>query len=149
MVSTASGSIEIVDANGDVIAKSASGELNLGSVKGNVTANSQSGSINIRDLSGTANTSTISGKTEVVFESLSQGGPLEFRSVSGGIEIQFQDRVDFDLTAETVSGNIDLNGDFGLEVEKKMVGARASGRVGSGGQPLRIKTVSGGIQLSK
>lgn len=149
MVSTASGSVEIVDANGDIIAKTASGEVNMGSVKGNITASSQSGSINISDVTGTVNTSTISGKTDVTFENLSQGGPLDFKSVSGGIDIQFQDRADFDLTAETVSGNIELNGDFGMEVEKRVVGARASGRVGSGGTPLRVKTVSGGIQLSK
>lgn len=149
MVNTASGSVEIADAVGDIMAKTASGELNLGQVKGNVTASSQSGSINITDLTGTANTSTVSGKTEVVFESLARGGPLEFKSVSGGIDIQFQDQANFDLTAETVSGNIDLDGDFAFEVEKRMVGARATGREGQGGQPLRIKTVSGGIQLSK
>lgn len=149
MVNTASGSVEIADAVADIMAKTASGELNLGQVKGNVTASSQSGSINITDLSGTANTSTVSGKTEVVFENLAQGSPLEFKSVSGGIDIQFRDQANFDLTAETVSGNIDLDGDFAFEVEKRMVGARATGREGQGGPPLRIKTVSGGIQLSK
>lgn len=149
-VNTASGSIEIADATGDVIAKTASGEMSIGSVKGNITASSQSGSINITDVTGTANTTTVSGKTDVMFESLSQGGPLDFKSVSGGISIRFQDEPDFELAAETVSGGIDLNGDFdGVEVEKRMVGARASGRVGDGGQPLRIKTVSGGIELSK
>ena len=148
-VNTASGSIDIGDATGDIIAKSASGEVNLGSVRGNVTANTQSGSISISDLTGTASTATISGKTEVVFEQLAQGGQLDFKSVSGGIDIQFRDQADFDLMAETVSGNIDLNGDFDFGVEKRTVGARASGRVGDGGPPLRIKTVSGEIQLSK
>jgi len=148
-VNTASGSVDIANADGDIIAKTVSGELNMAQIQGNVTASSQGGSISINDLTGAANTSTVSGKTEVVFDSLAKGNPMEFKSVSGGIEIQFHEQPNFDLTAETVSGSIDLNGEFGFEVEKRMVGARATGREGSGGQTLKIRTVSGGIELSK
>jgi DUF4097 and DUF4098 domain-containing protein YvlB len=148
-VNTQSGSIEMRDINGDVTASTASGSINISEIRGKISANSASGSIEIRDIVGTVKANTASGDMNVVFETVTSGDELKFSSASGDIELTFRGDINADLSAETVSGDIELDREFGIPVEKPVVGRRANGRIGQGGQRFKVNTVSGDIKITK
>jgi DUF4097 and DUF4098 domain-containing protein YvlB len=91
----------------------------------------------------------MSGNTTASFTSVTEGEPLQFSSVSGNIDVQFANEINAVLGAKTVSGTIDLDEDLGIKVDKRIVGARASGRLGSGGPSLDLVTISGNIKVSR
>ena len=73
---------------------------------------------------------------------------LTFESINGKIELRFKFAVNAELDANTVSGSIDLDG-VELEVKKMPGSSQATGRLGVGGQPLKVKTLSGNIKFSQ
>lgn len=107
----------------------------------------QRGNIELEDVSGTVTSRTTKGNTKVVIGETARTAPQVFNGISGNIELELGPDVNAELKAETVSGNIEIDEDFGLKVEKRMVGQQAVGRIGTGGQPIVIKTVSGNIKI--
>ena len=133
---------------GRVDLKAISSDVALSNVSGGANIDLVSGSIDLNGVTGAIRTKTVSGGTNVVYDAPSNSDPLEFSSVSGTIELEFKQGLDADLKAATVSGNIDLDDNFGINVEKKIVGREASGTIGKGGRPLSVTTVSGGISIT-
>jgi hypothetical protein len=112
-----------------------------------ISINVQRGNIELEDVSGTINSRTTKGSTKVVLNETAQSAPQIFNGISGNIELELAPGVNAELKAETISGNIEIDKDFGIEVEKRMIGQQAIGRLGKGGQPIVVKTVSGNIKI--
>ena len=113
-----------------------------------LSINLQRGNIELEDVGGTINSRTMKGNTTVVIgEDTARNAPQVFNGVSGNIELEFAPGVNAELKAETVSGDIEVDEDLGVKVEKRMVGQQAVGRIGKGGQPIVVKTVSGNIKI--
>ncbi|HKP87597.1 MAG TPA: DUF4097 family beta strand repeat-containing protein, partial [Blastocatellia bacterium] len=108
-----------------------------------------SGEIELSDVTGVATARTVSGNIKAELAQVPPDRPMDFVSVSGNIEVNFNSDFDANLTAATTSGSIRLDDDFGITVQKPLVGQHASGRIGRGGPPLSVKTVSGNIKLTK
>jgi DUF4097 and DUF4098 domain-containing protein YvlB len=107
----------------------------------------QRGNIKLEDVSGTINTRTTKGNTVVVLTEAARNAPQVFNGVSGNIELELSPDVNAELKAETISGDIEIDEDFDIKVEKRMIGQQAVGRIGKGGQPIVVKTVSGNIKI--
>jgi DUF4097 and DUF4098 domain-containing protein YvlB len=107
----------------------------------------QRGNIGLEDVSGTVNTRTMKGNTKIVLGETARTAPQVFNGISGNIELELAPDANAEIKAETVSGEIEVDEDLGLKVEKRMVGQQAVGRIGKGGQPIVIKTVSGNIKI--
>ena len=107
----------------------------------------QRGNIQLEDVSGTVNTRTTKGNTKVVVGDAARTAPQVFNGISGNIEIELAPGTNAELKAETISGDIEIDEDLNVKVEKRMVGQQAVGRIGKGGQPIVIKTVSGNIKI--
>jgi hypothetical protein len=107
----------------------------------------QRGNIQLEDVSGTVNSRTTKGNTKVVVGDAERTAPQVFNGISGNIELELAPDANAELKAETVSGDIDIDEEFGIKVEKRMVGQQAVGRIGKGGQPIVVKTVSGNIKI--
>ena len=110
---------------------------------------SQNGSIDLQEMSGPTVIKLVNGQIKADYEGVKLEGTQELSTVNGRIEVQLDDDTNAELDAKTVSGSIELDGDFGFRVEKKIVGQHASGRIGSGGEMLSIGTVNGPIKISK
>jgi hypothetical protein len=68
--------------------------------------------------------------------------------VSGSIEIGFKGEVNADFTAKSVSGQVYLDvPNVTRESEEKSPNVRA--RIGAGGTPITISSVSGNIRLTR
>jgi Toastrack DUF4097/zinc-ribbon domain len=141
--------VNISDVVGPVAVNTINGAITMSDVSGALVAETKNGSINLRDVSGSATTKSMSGNTTASFTSVTEGEPLQFSSVSGNIDVQFANEINAVLGAKTVSGTIDLDEDLGIKVDKRIVGARASGRLGSGGPSLDLVTISGNIKVSR
>ena len=108
----------------------------------------QRGNIKLEDVSGTINSRTTKGNTTIVMTESARGNaPQVFNGINGNIDLELSPDVNAELKAETIEGNIEVEEDFGIKVEKRMIGQQAGGRIGTGGQPILVKTVSGNIKI--
>jgi DUF4097 and DUF4098 domain-containing protein YvlB len=69
--------------------------------------------------------------------------------MNGAIKLQFKSDVNADLRASTTTGSINLDPEWGIEVKKGLIGARADGVIGTGVQPLKVETMNGSISITK
>jgi hypothetical protein len=132
--------LEIVSNNSNVVL--------TGANAASVSVVVQRGNIKLEDVSGTINSRTTKGNTVVVLTESARGdAPQVFNGISGNIELELSPDVNAELKAETISGDIEIDEDLGIKVEKRMIGQQAVGRIGKGGQPIVVKTVSGNIKI--
>jgi hypothetical protein len=79
--------------------------------------------------------------------SLSTQG-IHVKSVTGSVEIGFKSDVNADFSAESISGHVDLDVPNVIrDSEVKPPNVRA--RIGAGGTPITISSVSGNIRLTR
>jgi len=165
---TVSGSIRAELGTADAEAKTVSGEIVL---RGNgkpiaLHATSISGSIRLEHGAGDLEATTVSGDLSV---QLDPGRTIRMRNTSGEISIQGKLTKDADVDAQTVSGEVRLHAPaengyeyevstfsgtihdcFNVKPEKTSVygpGERLNGTLGKGGGHVRIKTLSGAVDL--
>jgi hypothetical protein len=141
-VSSVSGSLKIGDVDGETHVSSISGSGNIGNVGGKLQVSSISGNLEVGNVGADARINSISGNL-----GLGQvNGSLEVSSVSGSIEIRFKSEVNADFYAQGVSGQVYLNVPNVIrESEENSPNVRA--RIGAGGTPISIHSVSGNIRL--
>jgi hypothetical protein len=128
--------------------KSADSKVELSRITGAITVVLQGSEIELKEVSGAVRTKIVSGDTKATLRKDGPGGPQEFTSVSGDIELRLEADANVDIKAETIDGEIDIDDDLELRLDKRKMGQSASGRIGRGGVPVTIKTVSGDIKIS-
>lgn len=164
-VTSVSGAVEVGDVEGQTVLRSISGSANIGNVHGNLEVTSISGNVeignvgadarvrsvsgNLRlgEVNGSLEVTSVSGGVNVTLASLSTEG-IHVRSVSGSVEIGFRSDVNADFKAESISGQVHLdvpNVTRDSEVRRPNVRAR----IGAGGTPITITSVSGNIRLTR
>lgn len=132
-------SIDITTVNGAIKASDISGEI---------TAQTTNGLVDLANVSGVKKASSVNGNIKVVLKEIGSE-PMEFKNVNGNIELQIKGDLDAELEATAVRGIITIDDQFGVAVQKQVVGQKASGQIGAGGEPLKITTVNGSIKISK
>jgi len=129
-LTSVTGAIKLSDIEGEIFVQNVSGQTDLTNIVGLRKAGSVSGNINI-----------------VLKEWLDER--VDLNAVSGNISLQIKSNVDADLEATAATGTISLDDSFGITVENQMVGQRARGKIGDGGETLKATTVSGNIKIGK
>ena len=146
-VSSISGSANIGNVGDKLQVSSVSGSLEVGNVGGDARVKSISGNLELGQVNGALDVSSISGGLSATLLSLSPQG-IHIRSVSGSIEIGFKSDVNADFSAESVSGQVYLDvPNVSRESDEKSSNVRA--RIGGGGTPITISSVSGNIRLTR
>ena len=146
-VNSISGSGNIGNIAGKLQVSSISGSLEVGNVGGDARVNSISGNLGLGQVNGSLDVSSVSGGLHATLLTLSPHG-IHIRSVSGSIEIGFKSEINADFNAESVSGEVYLNVPNVIrESNEKSPNVRA--RIGAGGTPISISSVSGSIRLSQ
>jgi len=146
-VNSISGSTNIGNVGGKLQVSSVSGSLEVGNVGEEARLNSISGKVRLGRVNGYLNVSSVSGSLNAVLVSLSPQG-LHINSVSGSIEIVFNSEVNADFTAESISGEVYFDVPNVIrDSEEKSSNVRA--RIGAGGTPITISSVSGNIRLRR
>lgn len=146
-VSSISGSANFGNVGGKLQVNSVSGSVEVGNVGADARVNSVSGNVGLGHVNGSLDVTSVSGGVKAGLMSLSPQG-IHINSVSGSIEIGFKSEVNADFTAEHVSGQVYLDvPNVSRESEEKSSNVRA--RIGAGGTPITISSVSGSIRLTR
>lgn len=146
-VSSISGSADIGNVGGKLEVGSISGSLEVGNVGADARVNSISGDVSLGQVNGSLDVSSVSGGLNTTLVSLSPQG-IHIRSVSGSIEIKFKSDVNADFSAEHINGQVYLDvPNVTRDSEEKSSNVRA--RIGGGGTPITISSVSGNIRLTR
>jgi len=128
---------------------SANGSIKLDGVSGDINVNSMDGSIDLSNISGAATAKNMNGSISAVFEEVDSDRPMSFTNMNGSIKLTFKSDVNANLKANTTTGTINVDPGWGIEVKKGLIGARAEGLMGTGGQPLKVETMNGSITITK
>jgi hypothetical protein len=128
--------------------KSADSKVELSKMTGAINVTLQGSSIELDEVAGTINTKIVQGETRASFDG-KLDGPQVLKSINGDIEVRLATSLGAEISAETVDGEIEADDSLQLKVEKRPVGQRVAGRVGSGGMPINIKTVNGDIRIKQ
>lgn len=135
--------------------RTVAGDVNATGLRGAVDVSTVSGDVTV-STTGTARAATVSGDVTATFGE-TDGEEMEFASVSGNVILRLAGNVGAEVSAHTLSGEIES--DFDLRVRGKdeddddgfqiEIGSAASGRIGGGGPELNVSTVSGDIRLER
>ncbi len=133
---------------GRIDLKSANGSVTLSNVNGQIFVESANGSIELNNVVGVSKIQTANGKINATLAGAS-AWPMEFVTANGKIDVTIKCEFDADLDASTISGPINIDDTLDITVQKEMVGRHARGKIGSGGQPLKLTAINGSVKLSK
>ena len=146
-VSSISGSAKMGNVGGKLQVSSVSGSLDVGNVGSEARVTSISGNLGLGQVNGSLEVTSVSGALNATLVSLSPEG-INIRSVSGSVEIAFKSDVNADLNAQNVSGEVYLEmPNVTRDNETRSPNVRA--RIGAGGTPITINSVSGNIRLTR
>jgi hypothetical protein len=136
---------------GAVSLNSVNGAISLKEVGGQISVQTVNGVINLDDVSGVERAATMNGGIDAALHQASKDRPMVLETTNGSIKLTLDEEFDALLDASTVHGKIEVDEDLdGIKVEKKIpLGATASGKLGAGGQPLKVTTVNGPIKIYK
>jgi hypothetical protein len=159
---TASGDVEIEDARGPLRISTTSGDVSVGEIADSLTVQTSSGDVQVAKAPGGSRIGTSSGRVVVrhaaggVRIRTSSGDvsatletPLRSADVSttsGEIRIALDDAVGCRIEMRTSSGGLDLDVPcHGQSVSRRLVTAV----VRQGGPPVALRSVSGGIRVTR
>ncbi len=121
------------------------GSLTISNVGGGVQASCVNGGINAEGISGNVEMKSVNSSVHVSVAKVASN--IALHSVNGGVMLTIPSDSKAEITASSVNGSI--SNDFGLNVNKgAYVGRKLSGRLGSGGTQISLKTVNGSISIN-
>jgi hypothetical protein len=140
---TGDGPIEVSWVAGAVDARTGSGTVEVRHVDGGVTVATDDGAIEVREVSGRVEARTERGSILASFLA-APSGVLETRW--GSIDVFVPNGAGAVLDADSPGGEVEIASGLGFDGEH--AGARARGRLGAGGAPLRLYTARGLVRVS-
>jgi DUF4097 and DUF4098 domain-containing protein YvlB len=126
--------------------RTVNGEMSAEGLGADVAASTVNGSVRVT-TTGVAEASTVNGSVYVQMGRADWANELEFSTVNGGITLILPGKLDTEVRASTVNG--DLVSDFPMTVTGRFGPRRMRGTIGNGGRSLSLSTVNGEIRLRK
>jgi DUF4097 and DUF4098 domain-containing protein YvlB len=128
------------------VGRTVNGNIEARALRSNVEAHTVNGSVEV-STRGLVEAQTVNGAIRASLGSTSGSEPLKFNTVNGSITVELPDGANTDVTAETVNGGIET--DFPMTIQGRFGPKKLTGKIGSGGRALTLKTVNGSIRLRK
>ncbi len=142
-LTTLFGNVTVGNITGDAEITTKAGEINIKKVKGNARIESVSGNVTLTECEGPVHIELKSGNLDVNLAKISDDCYLDLKS--GNIQLGLPSAAQFSIDAQSLSGNI--NSDFEVMVERKFARATARGNVNGGGPLVKVRNISGNIEL--
>lgn len=165
-VHTGDGSVVVQPVSGRLTVSTGDGSITADGLQGEIRLHTGDGSIKAGGLSGQLQADTgdghmtVKGRFELLDLSTGDGGidadvepgskvekPWSLRSGDGGITLRVPEDLGAELDAHTGDGHIQL--DKPVAVTGTVSSSTIKGRLGAGGEPLRIHTGDGSIKLQR
>jgi DUF4097 and DUF4098 domain-containing protein YvlB len=131
----------------ELLAESINGGVTIGEIDGPVRLRSINGGAEVARATGYAEISSINGGVTMTIARLGERG-VRANSINGGINLRFTEDLNADLDVSRFNGGVsaELANVTVLNREKH---SRFQARIGSGGIPITISQVNGGVSLSR
>jgi len=126
--------------------KTVNGEMSAEGLKADAHVSTVNGSVRVT-TTGLAEASTVNGSVYAQMGRADWTDDLEFSTVNGGITLILPGKLDTEVRASTVNGDIET--DWPLMVSGRFSNRRIRGTIGAGGRALSLSTVNGEIRLKK
>jgi len=130
----------------EFVGRTINGEISAKSLSGNVDTHTVNGSIDI-STKGYARAKTVNGEINAKMGRVDWSEALEFKTVNGGIDLDFPPSLSTKIQADTFNGEI--SSDFPLRVLGRVSRKHMSGTIGDGGRELLLKTLNGSIRVRR
>lgn len=124
------------------------GGIALHGVSGRTRFETSNGGVSLVAVSGDVRGRTRNGGLRVVLDgSRWRGDGLDVETTNGGIHLELPPNYNAELHAETNNGGVDI--DFPITVRGRLsdLRRRIDTTIGTGGAPLRVRTVNGGVRI--
>jgi DUF4097 and DUF4098 domain-containing protein YvlB len=130
-LNTSNGGIEIEGVGGRTRFETANGGVSLTNVAGDVRGRTTNGGLSVR----------LDGQRW-------EGTGLDVETTNGGVSMTLPGGYNANLSAETSNGGLDI--DFPVTVQGQLtrINHRIDTTLGSGGPPIRVRTVNGGVKIA-
>lgn len=145
-VNSISGSVKIGDLNGKLLVESISGSVTIGKISDQVRINSISGNVKLEQASGYLDISGVSGDSFAAIARIEERG-IRVDGISGQVELRFNTQLNADLNATRISGKVHLDVP-NANVQGTPSASAVRARIGAGGSPIIINSVSGSVRLA-
>lgn len=146
-VNSISGPVIVGSVAGPMQASSISGPLTIGNVGDAVKLSSISGSVRLGSVTGHLTASSVSGSLSVAVTRLDRRG-IQLSSISGPVELRFEDELNADLDVTNISGRVQLDVP-NVTLQRAANGSNVKARIGSGGVPISMSSISGSVRLER
>jgi DUF4097 and DUF4098 domain-containing protein YvlB len=121
--------------------------VNIGEIDGAVRLERINGAVRIAQAAGYAEVSNINGSFTMTITRLGERG-VRAEDINGAVELRFTDDLDANLNVIEFNGSVNSELPNTSVIEKKRNEIFAA-RIGAGGTPISLKSVNGGIRLSR
>jgi hypothetical protein len=148
--STAKADAEItLPTKSDLQLQNGTGDIGVTGIEGQMLLTDGTGSIKATQVKLTSNSQLQTGTGNVNFSGSIGSGNYQFQSSTGNVDVSLPSNASFRVNATTSVGNI--ASDFSsVQVQQNMVGASASGNVGSApSATITLTTATGSIDLKQ
>jgi hypothetical protein len=123
--------------NGTVTVDGATAEVEAGTINGDVDVTTSGGPVNASNING--NVHARLGKVE-------SDAPMEFKTITGNVSVEFGSDFGADVDLHTVNGSLNTN--FEMTISGRLDPKRLRTHIGRPGGPhIRISTVNGSVEL--
>lgn len=141
-----------VPAKIDLGMETVNGGINVGGVSGAMKFHTVNGGIHLTQVAGRIKGETVNGGVHVELSGARWDGEgLDVQTVNGGVTLAVPDSYNATIKANTVHGG--MNSDFnGAKITKGQWGAGPNSMelsLGSGGAPIKLETVNGGVRVQR
>jgi Toastrack DUF4097 len=126
---------------------SVNGLIKVSDVSAEILVDGTNGVIELANVVGASKIRTKNGSIKAALLEASDRS-MEFESTNGNIDLTVPPGFEAYLDASTIHGSINIDQTFGVQVEKGIVGQKAKGEIGRGGERLKIGTINGNVKLS-
>lgn len=126
------------------------GGIALDGVSGRTRFDTTNGGVSLQDVSGDVRGRTVNGGLNISLEGNRwRGEGLDVETTNGGVRMELPAGYNAELHTETHNGGIDI--DFPITVRGRVsdLRRRIDATIGSGGAPLSVRTVNGGVRIAR
>jgi DUF4097 and DUF4098 domain-containing protein YvlB len=122
------------------------GGLSDGAIGGGIAISGINGRVRVDQAGSATEIKGVNGGVTIALDRLGESG-LRVSGVNGGVELGFGDAINAQLEVRSVNGSI--NSEFPLTVQGEVKRGELTGTIGSGGAPISISGVNGGVNLRR
>lgn len=125
-----------------------SGDITLGEIRGRVGLHEINGQIKAERIAGPTEIGNVNGNIEATFAQL-DGKGVEVFDVNGNIELRFEGTVNADLSAWSITGQLNPELPDVQTRDEEQSRGRLKARIGTGGTQIRVSGINGNVNLLK